>query len=98
MTSVAEMDIEIPADLGFRATLDRTLVHRSAVSEVFVTDLRPVSDTEVVAAAQLPLNHGYFSDHARTPAVFDVLLVLEAGRQAAIAGTHSHMAPARTRR
>ena len=91
MTSVAEMDIEIPADLGFRATLDRTLVHRSAVSEVFVTDLRPVSDTEVVAAAQLPLNHGYFSDHARTPAVFDVLLVLEAGRQAAIAGTHSHM-------
>ncbi len=91
MTSVAEMDGRIPADLGFKATLDRTLVHRSAVSEVFVTDLRPVSDTDVVAAAQLPLNHGYFSDHTQTPAVFDVLLVLEAGRQAAIAGTHAHM-------
>ncbi|MEE2049997.1 AfsA-related hotdog domain-containing protein [Nocardiopsis umidischolae] len=91
MASVVEMDIDIPADLGFRATLDRTLVHRSAVSEVFVTDLRPVSETDVVAAAQLPLNHGYFSDHGRDPAVFDVLLLLEAGRQAAIAGTHAHM-------
>jgi hypothetical protein len=80
-----------PADLGFETTLDRTLVHRRAVSEVFVTDLRPRSETDVTAAAQLPLNHGYFSDHTAYPPVFDTLLVLEAGRQAAIAGTHAHL-------
>ncbi|MFL1375917.1 MULTISPECIES: AfsA-related hotdog domain-containing protein [unclassified Nocardiopsis] len=90
MTSVMETGGP-PADLGFETTLDRTLVHRRAVSEVFVTDLRPRSETDVTAAAQLPLNHGYFSDHTVHPPVFDTLLVLEAGRQAAIAGTHAHL-------
>ncbi|MEV2274693.1 AfsA-related hotdog domain-containing protein [Nocardiopsis sp. NPDC049922] len=90
MTSVVEKDAA-RADLCFTSTLDRTLVHRRAVSEVFLTDLRPQADTDAVAAAQLPLNHAYFSDHTQRPALFDVLLVLEAGRQAAIAGTHARM-------
>jgi hypothetical protein len=90
MTSVAEKD-PTKADLGFTSTLDRTLVHRRAVSEVFLTDLRPQTDSDAVVAAQLPLNHAYFSDHTQRPALYDVLLLLEAGRQAAIAGTHAHM-------
>lgn len=90
MTSVVEKDAT-KTDLGFTSTLDRTLVHRRAVSEVFLTDLRPQTDEDALVAAQLPLNHAYFSDHTQHPALYDVLLLLEAGRQAAIAGTHAHM-------
>ncbi|MBV2154805.1 AfsA-related hotdog domain-containing protein [Kitasatospora sp. SUK 42] len=77
--------------LAFERTVARSLVHRSSVSEVFVTDVRPQSDTTVLTGAQLPLNHGYFSDHLQSPRLYDALLLLEAGRQAGIAGSHAHI-------
>lgn len=87
-----------PTDFGYDRTVDRTLVHRSAVSEVFVTDFRTVAELSEAelsggrawASAQLPLSHAYYSDHAQDPALFDTLLLLEACRQAAICGTHAH--------
>lgn len=81
----------VPVELDYGRTIDRSLVHREAVSEVFVTDVRPVADRLVSAAVQLPLNHGYYNDHVQRPAAHDALLLLEAGRQAAIAGSHVHI-------
>lgn len=80
-----------PAELSYRHTVDRTLVHRAAVSEVFVTDIQPLAAKRVRAAVQLPLTHGYYSDHLQRPAAYDALLLLESGRQAAIAGSHAHI-------
>ncbi|WP_256104944.1 AfsA-related hotdog domain-containing protein [Streptomyces sp. ODS05-4] len=80
-----------PAELSYRRTVDRRLVHRAAVSEVFVTDIQPLAAKRVRAAVQLPLSHAYYSDHLQRPAAYDALLLLESGRQAAIAGSHTHI-------
>lgn len=80
-----------PGDLTYGRTVDRSLVHRAAVSEVFVTDIRPLTPMRIRTAVQLPLTHGYYSDHVQQPALYDALLLLESGRQAAIAGSHAHM-------
>lgn len=77
--------------LDFGRTVERSLVHRTAVSEVFVTDVVPLAERTVRAGAQLPLIHGYYSDHLQAPALYDALLLLETGRQAAIAGSHTHI-------
>ncbi|GAA0392710.1 hypothetical protein GCM10009530_50090 [Microbispora corallina] len=87
-TTEAVADLAEPVELSFGRTIDRALVHRASVAEVFVTDIRPAGEARFLAAAQLPLSHGYYSDHTARPAVFDPLLVLEAGRQAGIAGAH----------
>jgi hypothetical protein len=81
-------DPALAVDLSFAATIDRALVHRASVAEVFVTDVQPVETGRFVAGAQLPLSHGYYSDHTTAPGRYDPLLVLEAGRQAGIAGAH----------
>ena len=81
-----------PRELGYSRTIDRDLVHRSAISEVFLTDLLPVGPERIWCAAQLPLAHGYYSDHDQREPLFDPLLLLESCRQAAIAGSHAHMA------
>jgi hypothetical protein len=77
-----------PPELAVDRTIDRALVHRASVAEVFVTDIQVVGELDHVAAAQLPLSHGYYSDHVRRPAVFDPVLLLEVGRQVGIAGAH----------
>ena len=75
----------------FARTIERGLVHRAAVSEVFVTDLYPVGEGGFVAGAQLPLAHSYFGDHLREPASFDFLLLLESARQACTAAGHLYL-------
>lgn len=74
------------APLSYQSTVRRSLVHRSAVSGVFVTDLVPVTGQLFLAAAQLPLTHAYYNDHLQPLPCFDPLVILEAGRQAGIAG------------
>jgi hypothetical protein len=81
-------DAALSVDLSFARTIERSLVHRASVAEVFVTDLQPLGPARFLAGAQLPLTHGYYCDHVHRPALFDPLLVLEAGRQAGIAGAH----------
>ncbi|MFF4156675.1 ScbA/BarX family gamma-butyrolactone biosynthesis protein [Streptomyces sp. NPDC001678] len=75
----------------FSRTIERSLVHRAAVSEVLVTDLVPTGKEDFVAGAQLPLGHGYFSDHLRSPVSYDFLLLLEAARQAGTAASHRQL-------
>jgi 2-oxo-3-(phosphooxy)propyl 3-oxoalkanoate synthase len=98
MTAAAQDVAAPPADMRFTRTVDRTLVHRAAVSEVFVTDIRTVAELSEAelsggrawVTAQLPLSHAYYSDDAQELAPFDPLLLLETCRQAAICGTHAH--------
>jgi hypothetical protein len=79
------------AKLTYERTVERGLVHRAAVGEVFVTDLCGIDTDRYLAGAQLPLSHGYYSDHRRRPAVFDTLLLLESCRQASIYGAHQEL-------
>ncbi len=74
--------------MAARTTLDRGLVHRSAVSEVFLTDIRRTGETTTRAAAQLPGCHGFFGDHRGSRDIVDPMLLLEIARQATIASAH----------
>ncbi|AOS65597.1 AfsA-related hotdog domain-containing protein [Actinoalloteichus hymeniacidonis] len=84
------------AELSFTKTIDRGLVHRSSVSEVFVTDLHQAGELAFAAAAQLPLTHSYYNDHVARPAMVDPLLIVECARQAGIYGAHLSGVPMRT--
>lgn len=77
--------------IRFAHTVDRHLVHRAAVAEVFVTDTRQIGDSVYLAGAQTPLSHSYYNDHLQQPALTDVLLVLEACRQAAVCAAHTFL-------
>lgn len=74
--------------LSFAATVNRALVHRDALGEVFVTDLRRRGDSHYAAAAQFPRSHAYFGDHLLRPRTHDTILLLETARQATLAGAH----------
>lgn len=71
---------------SFSSTLDRSLINRQAISEVFLTDFEPVSSVNWIVGAQLPLSHSYYSDHEMQAASYDPLLLLECARQAATFG------------
>ncbi len=76
-------------ELSFAFTVDRSLVHRDSLGEVFVTDLRKYGDdAHYAAAAQLPRSHAYYGDHLLRPSTHDPVLLLEAARQAALAAAH----------
>ncbi len=81
----------VDTQLSYERTVERSLVHRAAVGEVFVTDVRIADPNRYLAGAQLPLGHGYYGDHRPRPAPFDTLLLLESCRQASIYGAHEAM-------
>jgi hypothetical protein len=72
----------------FHRTVDRSLVHRDALSEVFLTDCCPTGRDSYVAAAQIPSSHAYFGDALGTRDLADALLLVECARQAETAGGH----------
>ncbi|TLS47359.1 hypothetical protein FE633_04875 [Streptomyces montanus] len=78
-------------DIDYGRTVERSLAHRSAISEVFVTDVRTLRPMAVTAGIHLPLTHLYYSDHTQRPKLHDPLLFLEAGRQVSIVGSHVHV-------
>lgn len=79
-------DLAVERPLTYDRTVARQMVHRAAVSEVFVTDAVRVAEKQVRVAVQLPTSHAYFGDH--TCDHVDPLLLLEAARQAGIYGSH----------
>jgi hypothetical protein len=83
------MDTAVDTRLDYERTVERSHVHRSAIAEVFVTDLRGIDSDRYLAAAQLPLSHGYYNDQldGQSP-IFDLLLLLESCRQASTYGAH----------
>ena len=86
-TITIDPDIE---DLHYDRTVDRHKVHRAAVSEVFLTDIRQQSAQHVLVAGQLPSSHSFFHDSIYNDAkgTPDALLLLEIARQATIASAH----------
>lgn len=78
--------------LTYARTVERHLVHREALGEVFLTDTRRVDEDRFSAAAQLPRSHAYYGDHLLRPPLYDPMLMLEACRQAGLAGAHAHYA------
>jgi 2-oxo-3-(phosphooxy)propyl 3-oxoalkanoate synthase len=79
-----------PGALSDTRTIDRTLVHREALGEVFVTGSYRTDGDTYQATAQLPRSHAYFGDHLIRPSRYDPLLLLESCRQTALAGAHLH--------
>ena len=45
---------------SFSSTVPRELVHRRAISEVFMTDIRRIGEGRYLAAAQWPRLHPFF--------------------------------------
>jgi hypothetical protein len=78
------------ASLEFLRTVDRSQLHRWALSEVFLTDARQVGEDEYLAAAQLPPSHAYYSEHTSRLGSPDPLLLLECCRQAETYGGHEY--------
>ncbi|GAA2481806.1 AfsA-related hotdog domain-containing protein [Streptomyces longisporus] len=74
--------------LSTQRTLSRRLVHRSAISEVFLTDFQSVDENTFRAAAQLPPRHFYYGDHTARPAMHDPLAVFESVRQMLLCAMH----------
>lgn len=79
-----------PVIPAYDRTVSRALVHRWALSEVFLTDSVATGEGTFTAAAQLPLSHGYFRDHVPGRSFHDPLLVLESCRQAVTYASHLH--------
>ncbi len=77
------------AELTFSRTVDRSLLHRRALAEVFLTDATSVDDGDYLAAAQLPPFHAYYTDHIGGR--IDPLLLLECARQAETYGGHAYL-------
>lgn len=77
-------------ELEFVRSVDRRLLHRRALSEVFLTDTTAVGGQRFLAGAQLPSSHAYFTDHIGHT-VIDPILLLECARQAETYGAHTHL-------
>ncbi|MFC9677291.1 AfsA-related hotdog domain-containing protein [Streptomyces sp. NPDC058430] len=76
------------ANLEFMRTVDRSLLHRWALSEVFLTDSRQTGEDDYLAAAQLPPSHAYYTEHTSRLGAPDPMLLLECCRQAETYGGH----------
>lgn len=72
-------------------TVPRSMVHRAAVSEVFLTGAELVKEGHFRCSAQLPRTHSYFSEHTHRSAHYDMLLLLEVFRQASIYISHAFL-------
>jgi hypothetical protein len=77
--------------LRFDTTVERALVHRAAVCEVFLTDAVQVAPHRYLTAAQLPRVHSLYSDALLSPARYDPLLLLEVCRQTTILVAHRYL-------
>jgi nucleoside diphosphate kinase len=76
--------------VDFARTVARGLVHRRAVSEVFLTSADQVDAVTFDLGTQVPRQHGYFSDHLAHDA-YDPMFFVEACRQGLFALAHSFL-------
>ncbi|WP_228001657.1 AfsA-related hotdog domain-containing protein [Nocardia australiensis] len=79
-------------ELSFSTVVPREHVHRSAISEVYLTDILCERYPRFRLGIQLPRQHSYYSDHVATGAAsYDPLLLLECCRQASILIAHRYV-------
>ncbi len=72
--------------LQWDRTIERSLVHRDSIAEVFLTDLLRVGETEFLVAAQWPRSHRVYRPDQTGR--HDPMLILESTRQAGLAVSH----------
>lgn len=68
--------------------IPRSMVHRSAISEVFLTDGIAIDKDRFLCVAQIPRSHLYYNDHIGSSERCDLLLVMEIYRQVSIFAAH----------
>jgi 2-oxo-3-(phosphooxy)propyl 3-oxoalkanoate synthase len=81
---------ELAARLEYDSTVPRRLVHKAAISEVFLTDFLAVDDRRFLLASQLPRSHSFYADRAQGPEVYDLLEFMEVCRQSCFVVAHRH--------
>ena len=91
----ADRPVAAAAELSYERTVHRRDVHRWALSEVFLTDVREGADGAFAAAAQLPTSHVYYGDHTGPADAVDSVLLMECCRQAATYLAHHELGVAR---
>lgn len=74
-------------DLQYARTVDRSLVHRASVAEVFATDSAHLRDDHFLVAAQLPRGHSMVEAGAH----YDFNLLVEVVRQAGVLVAHEYL-------
>lgn len=90
VASLDQQDALITArGLSSSRTIDRQLVHRDSLAEIFLTGIAGVTEASYAAAAMLPRSHAYYGDHPDAPQLFDPILLLEVCRQAGLAAAHA---------
>lgn len=72
--------------LNYSQCIPRELVHRSSISEVFITDIRASKKDSFALAYQWPRGHSFYRD---SRASIDSAMLVESIRQATIALAHS---------
>ncbi|WP_054010941.1 ScbA/BarX family gamma-butyrolactone biosynthesis protein [Arthrobacter sp. ERGS1:01] len=79
-----------PNGLSFSTSMPRELVHRRAISEVFITDMADAGGSRVLVGAQWPRWHVFYG---AGPAGVDSALMAETLRQAVIVFAHRRGVP-----
>lgn len=76
--------------LSDEQAIPRSLVHKNAIAEVFVTDSVSMATDSMLIAGELPRTHYYYNDPALASARFDLIAILELCRQACFVMAHRH--------
>jgi hypothetical protein len=80
---------ELGAELSFSRTVDRELIHRRNLTEVFLTDIQRVNEETFISAALLPVIHAHYTSHLGRIDLVDPMLLLECARQAETYAAHA---------
>ncbi|GGP94686.1 AfsA-related hotdog domain-containing protein [Streptomyces melanogenes] len=83
------MPSTLGVDLSFSRTVDRAMIHRHNLTEVFLTDIQQIDSENFVAAALLPVIHPHYTSHAGRIDLLDPMLLLECARQAETFAAHA---------
>jgi hypothetical protein len=78
------------AELTYTSTVPRTLVHKQAIEQVFLTDSAQGGEDEFLVAAQLPRTHLFFNE-PNACASYDLMLLTELKRQGTVAVGHRYL-------
>lgn len=76
--------------LSFEQTVPRSLVHKSLLENVLLTEISAQAADRFVCAGRVPVAHRFFNDAGRTPHT-DILFYTELGRQASLAVSHAFL-------
>lgn len=85
---LAKKDYE--SSCSHATTVSKELVHRAAVSEVFLTDVNKLGYDRFITGAHLPRTHSYYNDIPSEEKYYDNILLLEVCRQSSIIITHNY--------